>query len=227
MVYLSGRAPPNDAGSPPLMVGEAGCLVHGARPLRRATRRRRRAGRGRGSGPGLLVPAQDTQRPQGVPPARPAVAVLKLEVDRAGMRVLQQPGAVGLSPGAEHRDRSLQPLVRHTADCTEVVEGAQNVVLPADRKRALQPGWIHDLAGALPTEEPAFEEVLLAPASGRAARRRAAGSALVRQQAFQDVNRRRERRADRPVLRLAVPAAVLKLLTEEPGNHGVHRLAEV
>jgi hypothetical protein len=37
----------------------------------------------------VLVPAEDTQRPQRVPPAGPVVAVLKRKVDLAGMRVLQ------------------------------------------------------------------------------------------------------------------------------------------
>jgi pimeloyl-ACP methyl ester carboxylesterase len=46
------------------------------------------AARSCGSGGGLLVPAEDAQRPQRVPPAGPAVAVLERKVDRAGMRVL-------------------------------------------------------------------------------------------------------------------------------------------
>jgi hypothetical protein len=50
----------------------------------------------RGSGSGLLVPAEDTHRPQRIPPAGATVAVLECKVDRAGMRVLQQPGAIGL-----------------------------------------------------------------------------------------------------------------------------------
>jgi hypothetical protein len=57
--------------------------------------------RDRGSGSGLLVPTEDTQRPQRVPPAGPAVAVLKRKVDLAGMRVLEQPGAIGLLLGSE------------------------------------------------------------------------------------------------------------------------------
>ena len=42
---------------------------------------------------GSLVPAEDTQRPQRVPPARPAVAVVQLEIDVPGW-VFQQPRAV-------------------------------------------------------------------------------------------------------------------------------------
>ena len=44
---------------------------------------------------GLRAPAEDTERPQRVPPAGAIVAVLERRVDFAGMRVFQQPGAIG------------------------------------------------------------------------------------------------------------------------------------
>src|SRR5688572_30498541 len=50
----------------------------------------------RGSRSGLLIPVEDTQRPQRVPPAGPIIAVLKREVDLARMRVLQQPRTIRL-----------------------------------------------------------------------------------------------------------------------------------
>src|SRR5215813_9774382 len=62
------------------------------------------AKRHRGSSSRLLVPAEDTQRPERVPPAGPAVAVLESKVDPARMRVLQQPGAIGLLLGSEQID---------------------------------------------------------------------------------------------------------------------------
>ena len=131
------------------------------------------AKRDRGSGSGLLVPAEDTQRPQRVPPAGPTVAVLEREVDLAGMRVLQQPGAIGLLLGSEQVDRFVHPRVRHIPGRAEVFEGAQHVVVPAGRKRELQPGWVDDFAGALTSEQLPFEEVLLTPAPSRDGFRRA------------------------------------------------------
>src|SRR6266542_5935656 len=121
----------------------------------------------RGSGSGLLVPAEDTQRPQRVPPAGPTVAILERKVDLAGMGVLQQPGAIGLLLGSEQIDRFVYPRVRHIADRAEVVEGTQHVVVPVGRKRELQPGWVDDVAGALTSDQLSFEEVLLTPASSR------------------------------------------------------------
>src|SRR6266542_1609947 len=181
----------------------------------------------RGSGSRLLVPVEDTQRPQRVPPAGPTVAVLERKVDLAEMRVLQQPGAIGLLLGSEQIDRFVDPRVRHIPDRAEVFEGTQHVVVPAGRKRELQPGWVDDFAGALTSDQLSFEEVLLAPAPSRDGFRSATGCALVRQQSFQDVDRGRERRADGTVLHLAVPPAVLELLTKEAGDHALHILIKV
>src|SRR5262249_45370461 len=99
-----------------------------------------------GSGSGPLVPAEDTQRPQRVPSAGPTVAGLERKVDLAGMRVLQQPGAIRLLLGSEPIDRFAHPRVRHVTDRAKVFKGAQHVVVPADRKRELQPGWVDDFA---------------------------------------------------------------------------------
>src|SRR6267142_3995450 len=176
---------------------------------------------------GLLVPAEDSQRPQRVPPAGPTVAVLEGKVDLARMRVLQQPGAIGLLLGSEQIDRFVHPRVRHIPDRAEVFEGAQHVVVPAGRKRELQPGWVDDFPGAPTSDQLSFEEVLLTPASSRDGFPGATGCALVRQQTLQDVDRGRERRADGTVLRLAVPPAVLELLTQQAGDDAIHTLIEV
>src|SRR4029453_2297963 len=101
------------------------------------------------------------------------------------------------------------PRVRHISDRAEVVEGTQQVVVPAGRKREVQPGWVDDFARALPAEQPWFEEVLLTPAPSRDGFNRATGCALVRQQSFEDVDRGRERRADRTVLHCAVQPPAL------------------
>src|SRR6266850_2684839 len=73
----------------------------------------------RGSGCGLLIPAEDTQRPKRVPPAGPTVAVLERKLAFAGMRVLQQPGAVGLLLGSEQIDRFVHPRDKRVSIPTE------------------------------------------------------------------------------------------------------------
>jgi hypothetical protein len=69
------------------------------------------------------------------------------------MRVLQEPGAIGLLLGSEQIDRFVHPRVWHVSDRAEVFEGTQHVVVPADRKRELQPSWVDDFAGALTPEQ--------------------------------------------------------------------------
>lgn len=58
------------------------------------------------------MPVEDAEGPQRVPPAGAAVAVLKREVDFAGMCVLQQPGAIGLLFRSEQSDGFADSQVR-------------------------------------------------------------------------------------------------------------------
>src|SRR3954447_23568489 len=94
-------------------------------------------------------------------------------MDAAGMGVLEQPGTIGLLPGSEHLYRLVHPPVRRIDGRSEVLQGPQHVVVPAGRKREVQPGRFDDVAGALATEKLSFEEVRLAPASRRDGCRRA------------------------------------------------------
>ena len=157
----------------------------------------------------------------------PAIAVLELEVDRAGMGVLQEPRAIRLLLGSDQLDRFVHARVRRITSRPEMLQAAQDVVVPAGRKRELQPGGVDDGAAALAPEELPFQEVFLSSAASRDGLRRAAGCAFVRQQPLQDPDRRVEGRANRAVLHLAVPAAILELLADEPSDDRIHVLVEV
>jgi hypothetical protein len=74
---------------------------------------------------------------------------------------------------------------------------------------------------------PALEQVLLPSAARRDTRRRTTGRPLVLEQPLEPADRRRERRAHRSVLGLAVPAAVRELLAEQPGHDAVDVHSEV
>src|SRR5262245_18980818 len=143
------------------------------------------------------------------------VAVLEREVDLASMRVLQKPGTLRLLLRSELVDRFLHPPVHRGPYGAEVFERSQHVIVPAGWKREPQPGRVDDIARALAPEQLSFEKVLLAPAPRRDGFRGATPCALIRQQSFEDVDRRRERGAEGSILRLAVPAAVLELLLQE------------
>jgi hypothetical protein len=91
----------------------------------------------------------------------------------------------------------------------------------------LEPGGLDDFAGALPPEQLSFEEVLLSSLASFTRSHAATRGALVRQKALQHVERCGERRSDGSVLRLAVPATVLELFTEEPADDPIDVLPEV
>ena len=97
----------------------------------------------------------------------------------------------------------------------EVVEGAQHVVVPVVREREVEIRRIDDLAGGLAPEQTALEQVLLC-AAARLAHRVGTGRPLELEQPVEHVDRRVERGAHRPVLGLAVPAAVGEPLAEDP-----------
>ncbi len=98
--------------------------------------------------------------------------------------------------------------------------------MPLHRKRVLQPGGVGYLSGAGAAKEAAREQVLLADLPRVPDRGRPCGT-LVLQQPLQYADRGMERRPGRPVLRFAVPSAVVELLTEQPGDDAVNVLAEV
>src|ERR1700736_3061210 len=63
-------------------------------------------------GPLLLVPTEDPQCTQRVPPAGPTIAILEREVDRARMGVLEKPRAIGLLLGSEQISCFIQARIR-------------------------------------------------------------------------------------------------------------------
>ena len=88
--------------------------------------------------------------------------------------------------------------------------------MPVVREGEVEVRRVDDLARALATEQAALEQVLLPAAAGLAHRGGAAGRPLELEQPVEHVDRRVERRAHRPVLGLAVPAAVGEPLAEDP-----------
>src|SRR4029450_12813083 len=89
------------------------------------------------------------------------------------MRVLQQPGAVGLLFGSEQLDGFVHPLVGGVPGGTEVLQGTEHVVVPASRKRELQHGRVgHPSVSLTPKHFPS-EESLPPRAASRDGLRRA------------------------------------------------------
>jgi hypothetical protein len=132
------------------------------------------------------------------------------------MDAVEQPPAVGLPLGPHDLDGLRHPGIRVRARTAEVIERAQHVVAPVVREREVEIRRIGGLARALATEQAALEQILLPAAPGLAHRGGPAGRALELEQPVEHVDRRVERGAHRPVLGLAVPAAVGEPLADDP-----------
>jgi len=132
---------------------------------------------------------------------------------------------VSLRPHDVNRLR--HPPVTVGARPTEVVEGAEHVVVPVVREREVEVGGLNDRAGAPAAEQVALEEILLAAAAGRVHVGRRAGRVLELEEPFEHIDRRVERRPHRAVLDLAVPAAVVEPLGQQALDNGRHVHAEV
>src|SRR3954447_694539 len=160
-----------------------------------------------------VVPAQHPQGPQGVP-ATGFTFGLEGEVDLAAVHLAHQPSTIGCLLVAKELDGLGDPLIGPTSDGPEVVEAAQDVVVPLRRPGELQPRLADHLPSPLAAEEVPLQEVLLAPVPGLRGRQ-AAARALVFQETLEHADRGVERRDGRALLGLTVPAAVLQLLTRQ------------
>ena len=82
----------------------------------------------------VLVPPENSERSQRVPPAGLS-DLLQFEECSAGVPVLEHPESL---PGAllqNHTDRVLEPLIVGGMACLEVVQRSQHVMVPARRER--------------------------------------------------------------------------------------------
>ena len=131
------------------------------------------------------------------------------------MDAIEQPSAVGLPLGLHDRDGFRHPGLRDRARLAEVVESAQHVVAPVVREREVEKGRIGNLTGALAAEQVALEQILFPAAAGLSHSVGGAGRSLELDQPVEHVDRRVERGAHRPVLSLAVPAAVGEAFAED------------
>src|SRR5437870_8593712 len=116
---------------------------------------------------GLFVPAEDAQGAEGVPPARPALALVRLYRHPAGVPGLERPPAVAIALRRDQKRRFGHALVGRDAGAAQVVQPPQHVVVPPGREGEPGPRGaalavpLDRLAGRPPSEEAALEEGLL------------------------------------------------------------------
>jgi hypothetical protein len=96
----------------------------------------------------------------------------------------------------------------------QIIEAAQDVVVPKWREREAEPALVDDLAGSKRAEHAALEEIVFRPLAGLRDGRRFTPCPFVCEQAFKDADGGVERRA--PAFGcFAVPSAICKLLAQE------------
>src|SRR5215831_16384522 len=86
-----------------------------------------------------LVPAQHAQGTQGVPPARPALALVDLDRHHAGITGLERPTPVGITLRGDQLDGFSDPCVGLDAGGAQVLEATQHVVVPPGREGKARP----------------------------------------------------------------------------------------
>lgn len=181
-----------------------------------------------------LVPTEQAQGPEGVPPTRFAYGLAEGQGERLVVGGIEDPSPV--RPAFAFEDahgiadaRVGRNMVVNTGG-PEVVERTEDVVMVAGRERELQELRIGDLTGRESAEKSALEEVLFATPPGPCdlchARRLGADCTLVFEKALQNADRRVVRRAN-ALGRNAVPAAVVELIADETSREALTGAAEV
>ena len=179
----------------------------------------------------VLPPLEHPQRPERYPPRGSVQAVVDVEPGSTLRIPVERRGAVLQAPGADMVNRLAQPGVRRHAGQNrrgaEVVQRAEHVVVPSIGMEKVEVSLVGRFACGEPTEQGALQEILLSGKARRSRLGRAAGCLLVFQESFENVDRGVERRTDRAVLGLAVPAAIIQALPNESLYHRGHVYAEV
>ena len=114
----------------------------------------------------------------------------------------------------------------------QIIESAQDVVVPKRREREAEPAFVDDFAGSKRAEHTALEQIVFGPLAGLSDGRRFAPCSFVFQQSFEHADGGMERRAPAGALRdktacFAVPAAIFELLAQELIGQCVVRLFEI
>src|SRR5580700_4509557 len=117
---------------------------------------------------------------------------------------------------------------------SQIVESAQDVVVPKRRKREAEPAFVDDFTGSERAEHVALEQIVFGPLAGLGDGRRFAPCAFVVEESFEHADSGMERRTpawgpfrrqERPCF--AVPAAIVELLAEELTGQCVVWLFEI
>src|SRR5947208_1597666 len=104
-----------------------------------------------------LPPLKHSQRPKRVPAAGRAKP-FQIEIRLASIFVVQRPATILALAGAHNFDRLRKARVGRRIDGLEIVQSAEDVVVPARWERKMQENRLDDFAGAVGAKEPVTEQ---------------------------------------------------------------------
>jgi hypothetical protein len=178
----------------------------------------------------VVVPTQDSERAQCVPAACPANTGLHLQWNMFWMKEVERPAPVLVAALNHDFDGLSDAAVGFDFRIPQIVESAQNVVVPKGREREPEPAFVDDFAGSKRAEHPALQQIVFGPlpglGDGPLNGHGFAPCSLVFEQSFEHADGGMERGA--PAFGcFAVPAAIFELLAQELLGQRVVRLLEI
>src|ERR1700719_2643900 len=139
-----------------------------------------------------------------------------------GMKEVQRPAPVLVTALHHDFDGVTDAAVGFDSCISQIIESAQDVVVPKRWEREAQPALVDDFASSKRAEHAALEQIVFAPLAGLSEGRRFAPCSFVFEQSFEHADGGVERRAPaggafrrQEGPRFAVPAAIFELLAEE------------
>jgi hypothetical protein len=142
------------------------------------------------------------------------------------MKAVERPSPVLVAALNHDFDGFANPDVGFDSRISQVIESAQDVVVPKRREREPEPALVDDFAGSERTEHATLEHIVFSPLARLTDGHGFAPGALVFEQSFEHANSSVERRA--PALGcFAVPAAVVELLAKKLTGQCIVRFAEI
>src|SRR5215470_3433396 len=95
----------------------------------------------------LVVPTQDSESAQCVPAARPAHTGLHLQRNMFGMKEIEWPATVLVAARDHGFDGFTDAAVGFDSCIAQIIESAQDIVVPKRWEGEAQPAFVDDFAG--------------------------------------------------------------------------------
>src|SRR5271156_4839764 len=105
----------------------------------------------------VVVPTQDSERAQCVPAACTADTALHLQGNMFGMEEVERPASILVAALHHDFDGFTDAAVGLDSCISQIIESAQDVVVPKHRERETQPALVDDFACSKRAEHAALE----------------------------------------------------------------------